>query len=153
MIEGKYINGTDDLTEVRKLRELVFHDPDYRTDHLFDLDTGMICDEMAVHAIARMSGKVVACGTLFYDGETFLLDRVAVPEEERRKKYGDFIVRMLADRAFQGQAESITAYIDESLFPFLQIVGFRETARKDGMIRCELKKGFLCKECQTGKRS
>ena len=108
----------------------------------------MICDEMAVHAIAWMEGKAVGCGSLFYDGETYLLDCVGVPEEERRKKYGDFIVRMLLDRAFRGNAASVVIYTEEEILPFFQSIGFKETDRKHRVVRCELKRGFVCRECQ-----
>ena len=71
-IEGKYINGTEDITEIKRIRELIFQTADYTTDHLYGMDVSMICDEMAVHALAWMEGKVVGCGTLFYDGDTYL---------------------------------------------------------------------------------
>ncbi len=147
-IEGKYINGTEDITEIKRIRELIFQTADYTTDHLYGMDVSMICDEMAVHALAWMEGKVVGCGTLFYDGDTYLLDRIAVPEEERRKKYGDFIVRMLLDRAFRNHAERVVAYVSEEIFPSFQTIGFREIDRKENVIRCEIKSGFVCRECQ-----
>ena len=150
-IEGRYFNGMDDLTEVKKLRQEVFGREDYDTHHLYQIDTSMICDMMAVHALAWMEGKVVGCGTLFFDGETYLIDRIGVPVDERHKKYGDFIVRMLIDRAFRHGAPVVLAYIDENTFPFLKKVGFKEVDNQNGMIRCELKAGFVCKECQTMK--
>lgn len=150
-IEGKYINGIDDMSEVTKLRQIVFGREDYSTEHLYHMDTTLISDMMAVHALAWMEGKLVGCGTLFYDGETYLIDRVGVPEEERHKKYGDFIIRMLIDRAFRHNAEKVVAYIEESTFPFLKTIGFKEVENQNGLIRCELKAGFVCKECQSMK--
>ncbi len=147
-IEGKYINGTDDLSEVKKVRQMVFQKTDYETSHLYDMDISLICDEMAVHALAWIEGKIVGCGTLFYDGETYLIDRIAVPEEERRKKYGDFIVRMLLDRAFRNHALCIVAYVPEEILPFFQTIGFQEKDKREGIVRCEVKSGFVCRECQ-----
>lgn len=147
-IEGKYINGTDDLTELKRLRQIIFQTTEYHTSHLYNMDTSMICDKMAVHALAWMEGKAVGCGTLFYDGETYLLDRIGILEEERRKKYGDFIVRMLLDRAFQKQAPVVVIYINETVYPFFKTIGFQQTEEKNGILRCELKRGFVCRECQ-----
>ena len=150
-IEGKFINGVDNLSLIHQVRNEVFGNVDYDTSHLYDLCTDMICDEMAVHAVAWMEGKIVGCGTLFYDGETYLLDMVAVPVEERRKKYGDFIVRMLIDRAFQRGADQIVSYVNKDVFPFLSSIGFGESGGQDDIVRCVLKRGFVCKECQTRK--
>lgn len=146
-IEGKYINGIDDLSVIYELRNTVLGDTHCNPAQYFNMDTRMICDEMAIHAVAKVEGKIVGCATLFYDGEVYLIDGVSVLEEERRKKYGDFLVRMLVDRAFQNQASSIVSYVPENIVPFFSSIGFEAKEQNDSVVRCELYRGGLCREC------
>lgn len=146
-IEGKYISGMDDLSEVYEIRRQVFHSVELATENFFETDCSMICDQLAVHALTRVDGKVVGCGTLFYDGSVFLLDGVAVPEEERGQKYGDFIVRMLIDRAFQRGAKEVILYCETGLEKFFGSIGFHRKKESGGILLMALLHTDICREC------
>jgi len=151
-LEGKYINGTDDLSEIYQIRREVFGTEEFTAQGYFDLDCSMICDQLAVHAIAKIEGTAVGCGTLFYDGETFLLDLIGVPVNERRKKYGDFLVRMLIDRAFSRGAQIIYAYCTEEIVPFFHSIGFSREKEKAGTVLLSLRQRDICRKCGDHKK-
>lgn len=103
MIEGKYLSEKDDLSQVYALREAVFQkELGFRAE--LERDD---YDRLATHAIAFEEGKPAATGRILYDGEIYRISRVAVGKEYRKKGYGDFIVRMLINKALLSGAQEI----------------------------------------------
>ena len=93
MVEGKFFSGQDDLREIYQIRREVF------TEELGELEEQDANDAISMHALAYTEGKPVATGRIRFDGWEFVIDKVAVRKEFRGMKYGDFIVRLLIDRA------------------------------------------------------
>ena len=149
MVKGKYLYYGDDLKDAFNIRKKVFHDENnIEEELLFDE-----YDNESIHAIVyNENQKVVASGRIMFDGENYKLGRIAVLKEERGKMYGDFLVRMLVDKAFITGAEQVIVSAIENAIPFYKKIGFIESGDKyieedtphQLMI---LKQNDLCKEC------
>ena len=96
MIKGQYLSYGDDLTKVHEIRKAVFTE-EYGIPEDVELDDD---DIMAMHVILDYENEKVGTGRMKYDGETFILDKMAVLKEHRNNGYGEFIVRMLLDKVF-----------------------------------------------------
>lgn len=68
----------------------------------------------------------MATGGITFDGESYRIQEVAVLPEFRRKKYGDFIVRLLIDKAMLSGAQTIEADVLQGAEVLFQEVGFAE---------------------------
>ena len=117
-ITGKYIlGGLGDLTEVKNIRSTALNESE-------DED----CE--AIFALAFEEGedfkKPVSTGRLLFLGEEFRIDQVVTLDEYRNKGYGDFVVRMLIDKAFTMGAKEIFVDSDLSLTEFFGKIGFRK---------------------------
>lgn len=151
MVKGVYLNGEDDLSDAFDIRRKVFIEEQKVAEEL-EMD-GM--DAYAIHAVAYAEGKAVATGRIIYDGDTYKIGRVAVLKEERGKQYGDFIVRMLADRAFLHGAKEVLLGSQLHAVGFYEKIGFEpygEVFDDAGIphIHMKLKRDALCKKCKNG---
>lgn len=121
MVKGRYIEGIDNMSEVLRIREVVFGDE----FGIADASDPVIDDEMAVHAVAyNDADEIVAVGTLYFDGETFTIDRIAVLKEYRKQFYGDFVLKVLIDKAAQAHANEIYGNTFAGTEGFLASVGY-----------------------------
>ena len=146
-VKGIYVNGTDDLNEVFTLRKEIFGTAESAFNRYFDIDTTLYAENLAVHALVLDDDMYVAGGSLFYDGENFVLDNVGVLTEKRRQKIGDFVVRMLIDRAFQVGPNKVYAYCSADVVPFFETIGFAKCDEMDGVIKLWIDEKYVCKEC------
>ncbi len=138
-ITGKYIlGGLGDLTDIYKIRDKVFCEEQgvpYDLEHDGN-------DEGAIFALAFEEGedfkKPVATGRLLFLEDEFKIGRIATLKEYRKMGYGDFVVRMLIDKAFTMGAKQI--FVDAQLHAvdFYKKIGFRpigEEFEEAGMMR------------------
>lgn len=150
MIEGKFLYGADDdLSDVFQIRRRVFVEEKGISEEIeFD---GL--DNMCLHGLIKVQGKKLGAGRILYDGETFRLGHIAVLEDERGKKYGDFLVRMLIDRCFVSGALEVVVETGCDTAGFFEKIGFyksgegSERADKTNQFVMKLTKDSLCKEC------
>lgn len=121
MIEGKYLYGAnDDLSDIFAIRREVFvKEMGIREQEEFD---GY--DTMAIHGIISVAGKKLGTGRLLYDGDQYRISHVCILKEERGKKYGDFLVRMLIDKAFLAGADEIVTGAAKETVSFYESIGF-----------------------------
>ncbi len=105
MIEGKYLSGKDDLSQIYELRREVLQ-RELGMPAELDLDGQ---DEWAVHAMACQGQMTTAVGRILFDGEHYSISHVAVRRELRRQGYGDFVVRLLINRALLAGAQELYA--------------------------------------------
>lgn len=130
MIKGRYTYFDSDETSVAlEIRNKVFTElslPD--KDEL---------DSISVHGIVYYNETVpVAAGRITYLDGKFKLSRLAVLSEFRRKKIGDFLVRMLVDKVFCSGAKSVYSDVPIKITPFLDSIGFEkidDIFEKDGI--------------------
>lgn len=122
MIQGKFFSGNDDLTEIRKIRKAVFCEELGIEEEMEEDGQDALC----MHVLAYDNGVPVAVGRIFYDGWEFIISKVAVLKAHRHKMYGDFIVRMLIDKAMMSGAIEIKLESPESCTAFFKSIGFEE---------------------------
>lgn len=149
MIEGKFKAGTDDLSDAFEIRKQVFH-IEQGVDPALEFDQW---DKKAVHVVVYNGSKAVATGRVLKMEETYKIGRIAVLKEERGKQYGDFLVRMLIDRAFQAGAAEVTVGAQLHAVGFYEKIGFHSYGNEyeEAGIRhipMKIGKQDLCKKCK-----
>mgnify|MGYP002854083650 CR=1 FL=1 len=121
MVRGRYLEGNTQLGEVLSIRKQVIG------EELGMPQAAAECPEdmLSVHAVAfDDANRVVAIGSMHYEGEGFTISRVAVLPEYRKQYYGDFILKMLIDRAALANATEIYARVICEAAQFMETVGF-----------------------------
>lgn len=154
MLSGKYLYNRDDLSSAFYVREQVFQKENNNSEVLkFDQN-----DNESIHVVVYTENKPVATGRLYKDNDRYYLEKIAVLKEEREKKYGDFVVRMLIDKAFQLGAKEIFIKTQINNILFFEKIGFIASSKEfeeDGFCYKEMKicLGGLCKGCQSSSKN
>lgn len=150
MVKGKILFNGEDLSTVYDIRRKVFvEEQGISPEDEFD-----DIDEFAIHAIVYNEelDEPVATGRVYFDGSNYKIGRVAVLISERKKGYGDFVVRMLINKAFMAGADEIHINAQKAAVPFYQKIGFRmygDEFLEDHIVHVSMKiiSGELCKKC------
>jgi predicted GNAT family N-acyltransferase len=122
MIQGKLILGQDNLSEIRRIWHEVFVEEGKIPKELIDASI-----DNTVHAIVYEGVDVscpVAAGRMTMEETSAEIELVAVLKEFRDKEYGDFVVRMLLDKAVTAGKQNILVKAPESMKGFFQKQGF-----------------------------
>lgn len=151
MVQGKLLSYGDDLSEVLIIRNQVFHE---EPAYCIVTDTE---DEYAVHAVVYDMGKnkkPVGTGRLILKDGNYIIDNICIIKEERSKKYGDFIVRLLINKAFMSGAKEIMLDSPKHLVLYFQNIGFKMVNEisnyvEKRYIRMKLLPKNVCKECNN----
>lgn len=148
MIEGKYLSYGDDLDEVFKIRKEVFQ-VEQQVSEEIERDA---LDQEAIHVLVYSGKKAVATGRILYDGNEYKIGRIAVLKEERGKEYGDFVVRLLVDKAFVSGAKEVLLGAQKQVIGFYEKIGFEvygEPYMDAGIehMHMRLRKQNLCRGC------
>lgn len=157
-IQGKYICQGEPISALLAIREQVFQQEQGIAREL-DVD-GL--DEAAIHAacyrVEEQEKKdaekvIVATGRLICEEGRYLIGRVAVLKQERGRKYGDFVVKMLVYKAFQLGAREVYCNAQAHAVGFYQKIGFEqcgEAFEEAGRqhIPLVLREGSLCRACE-----
>lgn len=151
MIRGKFLKADDpEMAKCFEIRKKVF----VQEQHCPEEEEFDAVDKYAMFAaVYDDDGNIVGTGRVFIDDQgRYHAGRIAVLKEARGNSYGDFIVRMLCDRAFNNGAEKV------HLGAQIQAIGFYE---KIGFVVCGeeyqdagiphkpmiLKKSNFCSQC------
>lgn len=132
MIQGKILSNKDDLTQVFAIRRKVF----VEEQGLSETEEFDQMDEYAIHVLvyeeeknsnnkAKTNRNAIAIGRMTYDGIICEIDRIAVLKEYRNKKYGDFAVRMLLNKAFLAEVHEVFVKVERDSINFYKKIGFR----------------------------
>ncbi len=148
MIEGKFIHGDQDLAEVFKIRREVFCEE----QHISEEEEFDDLDKEALHVIISEKQQNVAVGRLVKIDHYYKIGRIAVLKECRGMHYGDFVVRMLVDKAFQLGAKEVHVGAQTYAKGFYEKIGFKvdgEQYIEAGIPHLPMKivKGSLCSGC------
>lgn len=151
MVTGRFLDGTDDLEKVFAIRRKVFvEEQQVAESEEFD---GY--DKEAVHVLAYDGSRPVATARLAAVNGVYRIGHVAVLKEERGKQYGDFVVRMLADKAFLSGIDTVYVGARKDAVGFYETIGFSvcsEEFEEAGAVRVMMKmaeSGFRrCQGCQ-----
>lgn len=126
-ITGKYILGAlGGLEDILKIRRKVFIEEQGIPEEI-ELDGQ---DDKAIFALAYEEGEdfktPVASGRLLFLGDEFKIGRVCTLKQYRKKGYGDFVVRMLIDKAFTMGAKEVVVDAQLPAVDFYKTIGFTE---------------------------
>lgn len=135
MIQGKLLSFNDNLEQVNIIRKQVLVEE-------LEIPEQIVFDENDKNAIFVLVyeesnikngviNKPVATGRIIYDGDNCIIDNIAVLKEYRQKKYGDFTVRMLINKAFTSGISEITVSTFPELLEFYKKIGFIFKENKD----------------------
>ena len=125
MIQGKFITDQDNMEMLLKIWEEVF-------------EQGQLCSEAhsheesnrtTIHALVYEGNDLtcpVAAGSITLRSEEAEIKNIAVRKEYRGKLYGDFIVRMLLDKAKGAGIDNIIVTVPESVIGFFNKLGFEK---------------------------
>jgi len=138
------LSSLDDLSEVKQIRNEVF----INECGMLDFEENDTTDSLAMYVIVyqeddnwkenRNKQKTpVASGRIMFDGSRCVIDQVAVLKEYRNKKYGDFAVKMLLNKAFTSGIEKVELYSPEKVMGFFETIGFKCT--EENFIKDEVK--------------
>lgn len=135
MTQGKLLSYDDDLTEVFHIRRRVFVE-ELNNPEEIEFDE---LDNTAIHAIVYekdtdskdidnnpQSNIAVATGRIIYDGEKCYISHICVLHEHRKKKYGDFAVRMLLNKGFASGVDEVSLITPNLLEVFFKKIGFKK---------------------------
>jgi predicted GNAT family N-acyltransferase len=126
LIQGKILSYGNDLSDVYMIRRNVFVEELHLQEEIeFDGQ-----DEMAMHVIVyeeEGSKKPVATGRISFDGAICEIGHIAVLKEYRGKKYGDFAVRMLLNKAFTAGVFEVSCIVLDDAAAFFENIGFYKT--------------------------
>lgn len=150
-IKGRFISYGEPLNEVFAIRKAVFQDEQGMTNDM-DQDGK---DKEAVHVVAYEIGnenRPVATGRICMLDNEFRIGKIAVLKEERGKYYGDFVVRMLVDKAFLLGAKKVSVSAITTAVHFYEKIGFHKTGEEymeNGTphVMMYLDQGDLCSKC------
>jgi N-acetylglutamate synthase-like GNAT family acetyltransferase len=86
-----------------------------------------------------------------YDGEICRLGRIAVLKQYRGNHYGDFIVRILLNKAFTSGVKKVYTYASSDSLGFFSTIGFKAEQEKEGLTVMSISPTQLVTKCQISK--
>lgn len=148
-IRGKYFYDFSTAEDAKRIRQEIFEDEQgFTHDVVFDDK-----DDISIHAVVYDEENIPrAAGRIYFTGEDYLIGRIGVMKESRGKKLGDFLVRMLVDKAFLAGADRVIVHAQLHAVKFYEKIGFKpygEQFTEAGVLHqsMQLKNGELLKEC------
>jgi predicted GNAT family N-acyltransferase len=133
LIQGKLLSYGSDLSEALEIRRQVFV-KEYQKSEEEEFDE---LDPIAMHVIVYEQGdqkKPVATGRIVFDGSACEIGHIAVLKEYRHRQYGDFVVRMLINKAFTAGIHEVSVKVPGQLIDFFRKIGFRRKNTNEEMI-------------------
>lgn len=81
-------------------------------------------DKNEIKGVVLAQNRTVATGRLYWENQIYYIDDITVCKEEQGKGYGDFIVRMLVNKAFREGTREVITY-SYRLAAFFEKIGFK----------------------------
>lgn len=156
-IQGKYLlAGLHDISECLAIRKEVFGEeqrfPSAATEDADDKSAVFVLayettvnnstSNVEYEALKKEHKIPIGTGRLVFLGDMYKIGRIAVKKEFRGRGYGDFIVRMLVDKAFLMGAQEVYVGAQEHAVSFYEKIGFvsqEETYEEDGILHQMMK--------------
>ena len=151
-IQGRYLlGGLHDISECLAIRKEVFGGE----QQFLVAGSENIEDKDAIFVLAYETNEQgdeipVATGRLIFLEDRFKIGRIAVKKECRGKHYGDFVVRMLLDKAFSMGAKEVFVGAQLHAISFYERIGFvkqEEDYYEDGVYHLTMKINSCALKC------
>lgn len=122
MIFTKWYNENDDILDAHMIRAKVFiYEQNVPQEvEMDDRDTD------ALHVVVYNDEKPIATGRLIINEQQCLIGRIAVVKEERKKGFGDLVVKMLLRKAEDKGVKQVNVHAQVSAAGFYTKLGFAE---------------------------
>jgi N-acetylglutamate synthase-like GNAT family acetyltransferase len=108
-------------------------------------------DEIAIYGVIHDEEyKPLAAGKISLLNGRYELSNIAVLEPERNKGYGDFLVRLLVNKAFMSGAECIYTTTSTNTVGFFEKLGFKILNEKSSiqeLLNMILFTSSICRKC------
>ncbi|WP_113672962.1 GNAT family N-acetyltransferase [Vallitalea guaymasensis] len=148
MINAIYINGDKNIEDAIFVRDKVFvNEQNIDYNIVFDGE-----DKEAVHVVVYEDKNPVGTGRMTIQDNLYLIGRIAVLKEKRGNYYGDLIVRMLIQKAFDTGADFVEVHSQLPAVNFYKKIGFEEFGEvyqeaDIDHINMRLEKGKMKRKC------
>ena len=119
MVFGKFVTEEKDMELVREICQRVF------VEELGLNQTGTMTDEFCMNALVYAGDVPAGMGRIMFDGERFTIAEVAVLPEFRGEGYGDFIARLLVDKAVMSNSREVHLDARQGTEGFFEKIGFQ----------------------------
>lgn len=144
MIQGKLIEYGQDLSDISKIWKNVFPQEMKNINLKWE-------DEISVYGVIHDEYcNPLAAGKLFLLDGKYILDKIGVLESERNKGYGDFLVRLLVNKAFMSGAECVYINTELEFVEFFNKFGFKPINEKNSIqkkLNMILFTSSICRKC------
>ncbi len=118
MVFGKFVTEEKDMDTVRFIYEQVFQ-KELGLDRSETME-----DEFCIHALVFAGEDPAGMGCVLFDGEDFRIGDIAILPAYRGDSYGDFMVRLLVDKAMMSNAQEIRLDALGGTEEFFRTIGF-----------------------------
>jgi N-acetylglutamate synthase-like GNAT family acetyltransferase len=125
MIKGKYLSINDDLTKVADIHKKVYNQP-------------FMSDPLSMYVLVFEEELAVGTGSILFNEGVFTLKNIAILPQYRNKGYGEFALRLLADKALLAGGKEVFLECPKDIVAFFQKYGFESTSNKDGFYSMKL---------------
>lgn len=112
-------------------------------------------DKNEIKGVVLAQNRTVATGRLYWENQIYYIDDVTVCKEEQGKGYGDFIVKMLVDKAFREGTGEVIIYSPYMVAAFFEKIGFtsvknekEDEKQKEAKVKLRLRQEDLLRKCQ-----
>lgn len=107
------------MEQVRKICRRVF------VEELGIDQQGTMTDEFCMNALVYAGEEPAGMGRILFNGERFTIAEVAVLPEFRGEGYGDFVARLLVDKAVMSNAREVHLDAIQGTEGFFEKIGFQ----------------------------
>lgn len=122
MLQGIWIEGTQDVTSVREMRTKLWGETEAQDD----------LDPWSRHLLIVENGTILAVGTVLENlHHHFCLKKIGVLPLYRKQGIGDFLIRILINDAWERGAVDLCLTADENNRGFFMKEGFLEKERNE----------------------
>lgn len=126
MLEIRWINNTDDLTDVYKVRRKVFiEEQNIKPEIEFDGT-----DRYSISTLIYEDDVPVATGRVILIDDNYTIGRISVLKEYRHKKYGSLVVNKLINKSIELGATSVHIHAQTHVVPFYEQLGFESYGKE-----------------------
>ena len=124
MLTLKEALSEQELADSKEIERMIFDEEQGKNDAYAAFEAGDI-----TRLIMYDGEKAVATGQLCFDGEYFMIGRVAVVSANRGNGLGDFVMRCLIRRAFDMGGEDVYINASEEVRGFFEKLGFKPVSK------------------------